>query len=646
STGCRGYFNCEMNNNALSLFPVKVLVCTMSPTYFWPKWICDSVITMALLPVLLETLGSTVDAACTKYCNSGDTLSGSTCTTTVTASRSCPSGFSPSGGQCVDAGARCSGIISTMYGNKGECCYGTKMTPATTATGWSCFLSAGGPGGWSCGTSSGYGCYTSKRHTFIVSFRQADGSDCVSSFLYTCLSGYTLSGTTCTGTYAASTIESSTQCNIASPATDGCQWCSAISACLPDAASCPASCLVTPQTTCMNVPSACQWCSAIGVCQMDSIACFASCLVATANSSICDASTSCKYCTAGGTTSTTTKSIGVCQPNSGTCWATCTPASDDPLGAGVCTTSLDCKWCPTLGYCTERTRDCHTLCTTVAPDEPAICQVQSIQAQCQWCGAPGSVEYCVAVTDETRLRCAASCGGLIWRQDVCNGALECHWCGVHNAAQGGRCKPLPGKSRGYVAWRREVECDTESETSSVTLTVSQSLSLITTLTLTRHTETDEETLTRSFTQSSTVPNATVSLPITRQTHSISITQHHTKSMSISLSLSMSFSFSGTVSQSRSRTRSLTRSAGSATVSVTLTLSLTSASMSVSYHLPPCNASHLETLAYVWPQLFNFTTNYSAVRQVGFPSILLTGDVRDPGLIYRVPQLLRREVLYH
>lgn len=92
--------------------------------------------------------------------------------------------------------------------------------------------------------------------------------------------------------------------------------------------------------------------------------------------------------------------------------------------------------------------------------------------------------------------------------------------------------------------------------------------------------------------------------------------------------------------------SASQSGGSETLTLTLSGSVTSASMSISYHLPPCNASHLETLAYVWPQLFNFTTNYSAVRQVGFPSILLTGDVRDPGLIYRVPQLLRREVLYH
>ncbi|CUE73489.1 membrane-associated protein, putative [Bodo saltans] len=435
--------------------------------------------------------------ACTKCCNAGDTLLGSDCTTTVPASDNCPIGFSPSGGQCVNAGARCSGLIPTMLANIGACCYGTKKPPANTAPGfYSCRPLDLGPGGYYCRTSSEIGCYSDLGSPSSCPLgSSADGNDCVSSLTYSCPSGYTRSGTTCTNTYAAFTITTSTQCNRASPATDGCQWCTNVSACLPDAASCPASCLVTPQAMCSNTPSACQWCSAIGVCQKDSIGCFASCLNATTDSSICDASTSCKYCTAigvcqpdaglcyatclaataessvcDGSTSckycSTSGSIGVCQPNSGTCWATCTPASDDLLSSALCTTSEDCKWCPTLNYCTERTRDCHTQCTTVAPDDPAICQVQSIQSQCQWCGVPGSVKYCVAVTEEPRLRCAASCAGLIWRQDVCDGALECHWCGVHNAAQGGRCKPLPGKSRGYVAWRREVECDTESDTVS------------------------------------------------------------------------------------------------------------------------------------------------------------------------------------
>ncbi|CUG03852.1 Hypothetical protein, putative, partial [Bodo saltans] len=326
-------------------------------------------------------------------------------------------GFSPSGGRCVDANARCSGIIATDGPNTGYCCYGTRKAPEPIPGGYSCYQSDGGPGGLYCVTTSARGCYESRGSPLSCpSGRSADGSDCVSSVTlrYTCPSGYSLHGTTCFDTYTASTITTSTQCNRASPATDGCQWCSAVSACLPGAAPCPASCLVTPQTTCTNIASTCQWCSAIGVCQKDSIGCFASCLVATADSSICDTSASCKYCTAIGVcqpnagicyttcldataesnvceVSTACKyceSIGVCQPNNGACWPTCTPASDDPLSPNLCTTSVDCKWCPTLNYCTERTRDCHIVCTTLAPEEPGICGCL------RYCGRAGVCHAC------------------------------------------------------------------------------------------------------------------------------------------------------------------------------------------------------------------------------------------------------------
>ncbi|CUG86457.1 transmembrane protein, putative, partial [Bodo saltans] len=345
-----------------------------------------------------------------------------------------------------------------------------------------------------------------------------------------------------------------------------CQWCStttSIGVCQPNAATCWATC--PPATddplgsgVCSNSQS-CMWCPAaaggiggIGVCQARGGTCWTSCLSATADPSsadVCGYSTECQWCPS-------STSIGVCQPNSATCWDICTPASDDPLSPSLCTTSIDCKWCPTLGYCTERTRDCHTLCTTVAPDEPGICQVQSIQSQCQWCGAPGSVEYCVARTDEARLRCAASCGGLIWRQDVCNGALECHWCGVHNAAQGGRCKPLPGKSRGFVAWRREVECDTASSS---------------------------ETATRRLTPSSTSsasPSFTVSARLTLSLSyhdSLSFSLSNTLSITLSPSLSDNETFSRVVTVSMSRFRFTLSPKVSNTSSLSITHSKSSTS---------------------------------------------------------------------
>ncbi|CUE71045.1 Hypothetical protein, putative, partial [Bodo saltans] len=355
-------------------------------------------ISFVFVGVLLTSV-LTAHAACTMYCNGGDILrTATTCRDTVPATGVCTGRLCLSGGSCV--APKCPGIVSTMHANIGLCCTGTRARVPSSGTcnnlgyRWFCATSVNSADNW---------CYADKpgNSPSCSSGSSQSGSNCVHDFPmdYECPSSYTLlSGTTCYKDYDASPISNQAQCTTAAPATDGCRWCSTISICLPAASTCPFTCPDAPQSICTITPSSiCQWCP-------------------------------------------TSTSIGVCQPNSGTCWPTCTPASDDPLGIGVCTKSLNCKWCPTLNYCTERTRDCHTLCTTVAPDEPAICQVQSIQAQCQWCGAPGSVEYCVSRTDEVRLRCAASCGGLIWRQDVCDGALACHWCGVHNAAQGGRCK--------------------------------------------------------------------------------------------------------------------------------------------------------------------------------------------------------------
>ncbi|CUG76425.1 Hypothetical protein, putative, partial [Bodo saltans] len=246
--------------------------------------------------ILVAQVAPSANAACTRYCTSGDTLSGSTCTSTVAASDNCPSGFSPSGGQCVDAGARCSGIISTEWANIGECCYGTKKAPEYTGTTYSCFPADGGPGGFYCVTSSTRGCYASTRtHSSCPSGSSADGNDCVRSLTYTCPSGYTRSGTTCTDTYAASDIIAQGQCNIASPATEGCLWCSAINVCISNATSCPASCLAAGQSLCVMPTSSCQWCS-IGVCQNKTASCFLSCLAATVSPSVCAASSTCKYC--------------------------------------------------------------------------------------------------------------------------------------------------------------------------------------------------------------------------------------------------------------------------------------------------------------------------------------------------------------
>ncbi|CUE73522.1 transmembrane protein, putative, partial [Bodo saltans] len=121
------------------------------------------------------------------------------------------------------------------------------------------------------------------------------------------------------------------------------------------------------------------------------------------------------------------------------------------------------------------------------------------------------------------------------------GALECHWCGVHNAAQGGRCKPLRGKSRGCVAWRREVECYTESETSSATVVMTQSVSASSTMTLTltmsstERSETNEDTVTASSTLSSTVPHFTPSQMISP--HSLSYSESAMKSNTPTASIS-------------------------------------------------------------------------------------------------------------
>jgi hypothetical protein len=482
------------------------------------------VLSLALLAILTATVAY---GACTKYCAAGDTLSGSTCTSTVAALISCPSGFSVSGGQCVDTDARCSGIVSTQSANIGRCCFGDRMGPVLIYNVYYCDMSLGGPGGSLCSTPPGIGCYPSTRTpTTCPSGSSPRGNDCVSSLSYSCPTGYTGSGTTCTDTYEASTITTSGQCSRAIPATDGCKWCSAVSVCLADTATCPASCLVTSQSICSMATSTCQWCTVIGVCQEDSIMCFSTCLAATSDNSICDASSACQWCPS-------STSIGVCQPNAGTCWPTCTPASDDPLGPVVCTASADCKWCAELGYCTERPRSCHTLCPTVGPDEPGICQVRSIQAECEWCGAPGSVEYCVARGDEARLRCAASCGGLIWRRDVCEGALECHWCGVRNAAEGGRCKPLRGKSRGYVAWRREVECDTGSETATESVATSRSLS---------------RSPTRTFVLSNSISasRSRVRSPTASTTESAPASRSHTGTSSATNTLSISHSCAFTV----------------------------------------------------------------------------------------------------
>ncbi|CUG83616.1 Hypothetical protein, putative [Bodo saltans] len=437
-----------------------------------------------ILVLSLLTLLACCD--CTQYCSAGDVLAGTTCTATTSAvvTYVCSSGYSSSNGgpcrapPCFQGGTFCSFGSSGTDSNGGECASGS-YAPAVQCGSIKSCSSCGGPGGSYCTATNAARCYSASITASACpgGTLSADELYCTSNTavqtVNSCAdSSYSLypnnaSPIACRRTYPASTIVDQATCTTYAPSTNGCQWCAGINVCVATttAPTCPATCPDAVQATCTISISLCQWCdttTSIGVCQLKIEACYSNCTAATASQQQeCAKSSECQWCPK-------TTSIGVCQPNSGTCWTTCTPASDDPLGTGVCTTSLGCKWCPTLGYCTERPRDCHTLCTTVGPDEPAICQVQSIQAQCQWCGAPGSVEYCVAVTDETRLRCASSCGGLIWRQDVCNGALD---------AQGGRCKPLPGKSRGYVAWRREVECDTESVSETRSSIVSSSFSI-------------------------------------------------------------------------------------------------------------------------------------------------------------------------
>ncbi|CUG86950.1 membrane-associated protein, putative [Bodo saltans] len=532
----------------------------------------------ALVALSLALVPSQAD--CTLYCATNDILSTTTCTASasVVVTYECKTGYSSNSGgpcrasPCFQGGTFCSSDSGASNG--GECATGSWKAagggcsnPAHTGCLPYC---SGGPMGYHsycCANAASSRCYatTVAEVACPSGTLSADESYCTSNtpvqIVYSCAdSRYLLFPNSaaplhCRRTYPASTIVSQATCTGCAPSTNGCQWCASINVCVATTTTptCPATCPDAVQATCTISITLCQWCDAatsIGVCQLKTEACYSNCTAATVSQQQeCSKSSECQWCPS-------STSIGVCQPNSGTCWPTCTPASDDPLGTGVCRISLDCKWCPTLNYCTERPRNCHTLCPTVGPDEPAICQVQSIQSQCQWCGAPGSVEYCVSRTDEARLRCAASCGGLIWRPDVCNGTLECHWCGVHNAAQGGRCKPLPGKSRGCVAWRREVECATGSESDTLSLIVTTSLSI-------------------SFSPSSTVSVRSTLSHSFQGSLSLSTSGTFSNTQNPSLSNETSASLSMTLSSSHSRFTS------SLKVSITNSLSVTRSNSSTS-----------------------------------------------------------------
>jgi hypothetical protein len=128
------------------------------------------------------------------------------------------------------------------------------------------------------------------------------------------------------------------------------------------------------------------------------------------------------------------------------------------------------------------------------------------------------------------------------RQDLCEGALMCHWCGP----QHGRCKPR--RATGYVGWRREVECDTSSCTASGTA-MPQSSTLTT-------------FLSQSMSTSGTgVATVTSTLQMNSTSHPLSMSE---KNISGSISLSPetmrpSWSYSCTISVSPFASLSTSRS---------------------------------------------------------------------------------------
>jgi len=180
----------------------------------------------------------------TPTCNSGDTLSGTTCTHTYAATYqsggySCPSGGTLSGTTCTNtyAASYSSGYYYCSPGSLSgtTCSYGASTSYTCNAGGtysssygmclaWMGPAASGnvcdGGSSYYAGGPNGSGCYDSQwpaTSNYCPSGGSLSGSTCsysayYSSGTYYCSGGATLSGTTCTSTYAATQGGSSYTC--------------------------------------------------------------------------------------------------------------------------------------------------------------------------------------------------------------------------------------------------------------------------------------------------------------------------------------------------------------------------------------------------------------------------------------------------
>lgn len=141
-------------------------------------------------------------AASTLRCDSGDTLSGSTCTDTYTATYNpatsgrytCPSGGTLSGSTCTTNQA----YAATWVDGGGDFCIppDTPYSPGVCQTPSGSLMSSESQG-YTCpqgGTASGSTCYY---RTYAATYQAGTAA------YYSCPSGGSLSGTTCTRTYPA-----------------------------------------------------------------------------------------------------------------------------------------------------------------------------------------------------------------------------------------------------------------------------------------------------------------------------------------------------------------------------------------------------------------------------------------------------------
>ncbi|CUG70831.1 transmembrane protein, putative [Bodo saltans] len=317
-----------------------------------------------------------------------------------------------------------------------------------------------------------------------------------------------------------------------------CIWCTTTGTCL---SSCLPSCGSISNSDVCSASSQCSWCSALDLCLPKTgsgSTCYASCNLASVDGSdFCAAAPLCYWCNA----------LGICNSLSQTCYTSCPAASVQ--GSRYCGYSqVQCQWCSGVGICQAKSLTCYTSCAAVTVQGSTYCGYSQAQAQiqCQWCSVIG---FCQSKS----VTCATSCKTP--GSDVCNLATNCHWCPQHGR---GRCKPIKGRSLGYINWRGEVECETNtssfssSDVMSTTVTAShdgsQSLS-------------QSNVMSRSGSVSVEFSNSrSIVFTQSRETPSISMEDSSTDSSSCSKSQSgMSPSRETTMSSSSSRTNNVSLS---------------------------------------------------------------------------------------